>query len=74
MVETKALFNKGTKSGAINEDAIIVGVPEGWRLMQAPPTTSNRAYSIIFWEPSSTEDREPTFAKVVCVSTSFYLL
>jgi hypothetical protein len=74
MVETKALFNKGTHTGAIDEDAIIVGVPDGWRLMQAPPTTSKQAYAIIFWEPSSAEDREPTFTKVVGVFILFYLL
>jgi hypothetical protein len=74
MVETKALFNKGTSTGAIDKDAIIVGVPNGWRLMQAPPTTSKQAYAIIFWEPSSVEDREPTFTKVVGVFILFYLL
>jgi hypothetical protein len=67
MVETTALFNKGTSTGAIDKDAIIVGVPDGWRLMQAPPKTSKQAYAIIFWEPSSPEDREPTFTKVVGV-------
>jgi hypothetical protein len=59
MVETKALFNKGTSTGVIDKDAIIVGVPNGWRLMQAQPTTSKQAYAIIFWEPSSVEDCEP---------------
>ena len=74
MVETKALFDKGTSIGVLDEDAIIVGVPNGWRLMQAPPTTSKQAYAIIFWEPSSMEDREPTFTKVVGVFILFYLL
>jgi len=42
--------------------------------MQAPPRTSKQAYAIIFWEPSSKEDREPTFTKVVGVFILFYLL
>lgn len=65
MVETNALFNTGKKTGAIDKDAIIVGVPQGWKLIQAPPMTNKQAYSLIFWEPSGTEDCEPTFDKVV---------
>jgi len=65
MVETTTLYNKGVKTGAIDDDAIMVGVPYGWRLIEAPPPTSKQGYSLIFWEPSSAEDREPAFEKVV---------
>jgi hypothetical protein len=65
MVETTALYNKGEKTGAIDDDAIMVGVPYGWRLIEAPPLTSKQGYSLIFWEPSSVEDCTPAFEKVV---------
>jgi hypothetical protein len=65
MVETTTLYNKGVKTGAIDDDAIMVGVPYGWRLIEAPLPTSKQGYSLIFWEPSSAEDREPAFEKVV---------
>ena len=65
MVETNTLFNKGKKTGAIDNDAILVGVPQGYRLMEAPPPTSKQGYSLIFWEPSSVDDRKPEFEKVV---------
>jgi hypothetical protein len=64
VVETATLYNKGVKTGAIDDDAIMVGIPYGWRLIEAPPPTSKQD-SLIFWEPSSAEDREPAFEKVV---------
>jgi hypothetical protein len=71
MVETNTLFNKGKKTGAIDNDAILVGVPQGYRLMEAPPPTSKQGYSLIFWEPSSVDDRKPEFEKVVSTVISF---
>jgi hypothetical protein len=65
MVETTALFNKGKKTGAIDNDAIMVGVPQGWRLIKAPLRTSKQAFSLICWEPLSVNDCEPVFEKVV---------
>jgi hypothetical protein len=71
MVETNKLFNEGTKTGAIDNDAILVGVPQGFKLMEAPPPTSKQGYSLIFWEPSSVDDRKPEFEKVVSAVISF---
>jgi len=65
MVKTATLYNTGVKTGTINDDAIMVGVPYGWRLIEAPLPTSKQGYSLISWEPSSAEDREPAFEKVV---------
>lgn len=74
MVETKILLNKGKKTGAIDDDAIEVGVPQGFRLMEAPPPTSTQAYSILFWEPSSVEDDNPEFEKVVSVLFVYFMI
>jgi hypothetical protein len=71
MVEPNTLFNKGKKTGAIDNDAIMVGVPQGFKLMEAPPSTSKQGYSLIFWEPSSIDDRTPEFEKVVSTAIRF---
>ena len=66
MIETKRLHDAGVKSGAIKEDAVMVGVPHGWRLIAAPPRMDSPAHSLIFWEPDSDDDRTPSIAKIVC--------
>ena len=66
MVETATLYKAGEKSGAIDNDAEMVGLPQGWRLIAAPPAMSESSYALIFWEPEDAEDDEPTFDKVVC--------
>lgn len=65
-METKALYRTGVKKGAIDNDAIMVGVDGGWRLICAPPATSTATYSLLFWEPDSADDCKPMFSKVVC--------
>ena len=65
MVETKQLYDDGVKSGAIKDDAVMVGVPQGWRLVSAPPQTDSAGYSLIFWEPAGDDDCTPSFDKVV---------
>ena len=65
MVETKALYNTGLRTGAIEDDGVMVGVPLGWRLVAAPPPIDMSAYSLIFWEPAGEDDRTPLFEKVV---------
>lgn len=67
MVETAALLRAGQRSGAIKNDAIKIGIAEGWRLIEAPPPTSGTSYALIFWEPTNKNDRNPTFDKVVRV-------
>lgn len=73
MVEMKQLHNTGVKSGAIKEDAVMVGVPQGWRLIAAPPQMDSHAYPLIFWEPANDDDHTPQASKVVrdlcCVLT-----
>jgi len=65
-VETKALYDMGIKKGAIEEeDTIIVGVDQGWKLIAAPPTTDELCYSLVFWEPRDEDDHKPTFEKIV---------
>jgi hypothetical protein len=65
MAETKPLYDRGVKSGAIDGDGIMVGVPEGWRLMGAPPARCKSSHSLIFWEPINEDDCEPTLEKEV---------
>jgi hypothetical protein len=65
MVETKQLYDTGVRSGAIKGDAVIVGVPQGWRLIAAPPQMDNTAYSLVFWEPVDDDDHTPSVTKVV---------
>lgn len=65
MVETTKLLDAGKKSGAIQGDAVMVGVPQGWRLVAAPPQVDSRAYSLIFWEPAQDDDYTPSVDKVV---------
>ncbi len=77
MVETKGLYRTGVKSCAIDDDdddAIMVGVDEGWRLICAPPATVTLSYSLLLWEPTHQDDRTPTLDKVVrrCLA-AFYL-
>lgn len=64
LVETKRLHDAGVKSGAIEEDAVMVSIPQGWRLIAAPQMDSP-GLSLIFWEPSDDEDHVPSFTKVV---------
>jgi hypothetical protein len=64
MVETKQLLDAGEKSGAIKGDAVMVGAPQGWRLVAAPPQVDDICYSLIFWEAQD-DDRTPSVAKVV---------
>jgi hypothetical protein len=63
MVETAELYNMGVRSGAIDGDAVMVGVPYGWRLIAAP--TDGSSHSLIFWEPVGNDDCTPSFDKVV---------
>ena len=65
MVETKRLYDAGVRSGAIDEDTVMVGVPEGWRLVAAPPQMDSASYSLIFWEPATNDDCDASAAKVV---------
>ena len=65
MVETPALLRAGERSGAVGEDAILVGVQQGWRLIAAPEATDTSSYALIFWEPEDQDDQTPTFDKVV---------
>lgn len=65
MVETKTLLNAGRKSGAIKDDWVMVGLPQGYRLIAAPPATSSLSYALIFWEPKDDNDRNPAFDKMV---------
>jgi hypothetical protein len=65
MVETKQLLDAGEKSGAIEGDAVMVGVPQGWRLVAAPPQMDINGYSLIFWEPANDDDHTPSVDKVV---------
>jgi hypothetical protein len=71
MVETETLYSKGIKTGAIDEDAIMVGIKQGWKVMEAPSKKSTKAYSMIFWEPLNAEDQELMADKVVFI---YYLL
>ena len=65
MVETKTLYNAGLKSGAIEKDAVKVGVEEGYRLIAAPTATMQPTYALILWEPTDEKDRKPSHSKVV---------
>ena len=63
MIETKQLLDAGEKSGAIKGDAVMVGVPQGWRLVAAPQVDSD-LYSLIFWEAQD-DDHTFSVAKLV---------
>ena len=63
MVETNQLLDAGEKSSVIKGDAVMVGIPQGWRLVVAPQVDSN-LYSLIFWETQD-DDHTPSVAKVV---------
>ena len=65
MVETRSLFNAGLKSGAVDNDAIMVGVKEGYRLIAAPATSTHSSYAVMIWEPTDDQDCKPTYDKVV---------
>ena len=65
MVETEKLKNEGVKSGAIMGDAVMVGIPQGWRLVAAPLKSDSSAHSLIFWEPLNDDDHTPSDNKVV---------
>ena len=65
MVETRSLFNAGLKSGAVDNDAIMVGVKEGYRLIAAPAASTHSSYAVMIWEPTDDQDRKPTYDKVV---------
>jgi hypothetical protein len=65
MVEMKQFLNTGVKSGAIKGDAVMVGTPQGWRLVAAPPQMDSRGHSLIFWEPANDDDHTPRASKVV---------
>jgi hypothetical protein len=66
MIEINRLHDAGVKSGAIKEDGVMVGVPQGWWLVAAPPRMDSPAHSLIFWEPAPDDNHTPSIAKVVC--------
>lgn len=68
MVETELLYKMGLDSGAIDGDGIMVGVSQGWKMIEAPLSSDTSSYSLIFWEPTDQEDCKPTLEKIVCDS------
>jgi hypothetical protein len=65
MVEKPGLYKIRVESGAIDSDAVMVGVPFGRRMIEAPGAMIKECQSLIFWEPSMAEDRKLEFKKVV---------
>jgi hypothetical protein len=71
MIETNGLYSTGIESGAIDGDAVMVGVFQCWQLIGSPPATSESSYFLIFWEPFNQDNCKPTFDKVVHNSFCF---
>jgi len=64
LVETRELLEAGLASGAFTHEDVVL-VDETWNRVERPPTDIQEPFALIFWEPTSPKDQDPSDDKVV---------